>query len=148
MKRLFSFIVLAAFMMLLAVGCSTPTTVFEFDKAGKITKKTVTEKDAISKITESTKNKTIIAFSDGWVAYIQATIATVENPTPTGKMFAGKVMKCYMSILPDQQNIENIASIIQAMKSNLEVTGSGINNNTETTAETQKETTAAADVKD
>jgi len=131
MKYLFRIallLIVALFVMSYMSGCSTPTTICEFDKDGKITKKTVTEKDVFDKITESTKNKTIIAWSDGWAAYIQATIATPENPTPTGKIFAGKVMKCYMSILPKQQNIKSIAKIISAMKSGLQVDPTGIEN--------------------
>ena len=118
--------VIVLLVVLALAGCSTPTTICEFDKDGKITRKTVTERDIFDKITDSLKNKTVVAWSDGWVAYIQATIATTEEPLPIVKIFAGKVAKGYMSVLPGQANIENISKIIQATKSNTEIKTTGI----------------------
>jgi hypothetical protein len=134
MKKMFSFIVLAELLILLAAGCKTATTVCEFDKDGKITKQTTTEADAISKITASTKDKTVIAWSDGWAAYISASTATTEDPTPTGKIFAGKVAKGYISLLKDQTNFADIANVIKATKTDLSVTTSGASSTSSSTA--------------
>ena len=150
MKNLFSFVVLAIFIVLLAAGCKTTTTVCEFDKDGKITKQTTTEADVISKITASTKEKTVIAWSDGWAAYISVSTATTEDPTPTGKIFAGKVAKGYISLLINQQNFANIAAVIQATRSDLSVTNSGVmstSSNRAAISNTIKETTTANDNK-
>lgn len=129
MKSLLSFIVLAVLLLMVGFGCATAqTTICEFDKDGKITKKTVTgERDAIDKITASTKNKTVIAWTDGWLAYLVVSIATPENPTPTAKMGAGKVAKGLITILPGQQNVAEIAKIIEATKTTLTVSTKGIN---------------------
>ena len=132
MKRLFSFVVLIAMLSifgLLLTGCSTTsTTVCEFDKDGKIVKQTKTsQSNAIDKITESTKNKTVIAWSDGWAVHMTVSTATVENPTPTFKVFGGKVAKGLISILSNQQNVQDIAKIIQATKTDLTVSQDGIN---------------------
>lgn len=144
MKRLFSFIVLIAMLSIavLLSGCSTTqTTICEFDKDGKLTKKTVTgERDAIDKITDSTKNKTVIAWSDGWVAYIVASAATTEDPTPVAKMGAGKIAKGLITILPGQTNLADIAKIIQATKTTLTLSSKGINSTSDQSTETtQKE---------
>ena len=160
MRNYFSFIVLA-FILLAVVyltGCSTPqTTITELDKDGNITKITKTgERDAIDKLTDSTKNKSVIAWTDGWIAYISVSTATTEDPTPTGKISAGKVAKGYISLLPNQQNLEHIAEIIRATKTNLSVTTSGIDSSSSTktkvsdssATETTKEAAAAAEVKD
>ncbi|MDD5698500.1 MAG: hypothetical protein PHH77_07770 [Victivallaceae bacterium] len=142
MRKMFSLVVLAMLIALLAAGCKTTATVCEFDQDGKITKKTVTEADAIDKITKSTKNKTIVAWSDGWAAYISASTATTEDPTPTGKIFAGKVARGYISLLKDQQNFGDVAKVIQATKSDLSVSTSGVTSTSSNAVETSSNTTA------
>lgn len=121
-------------LAVMVTGCATPkATINEFDQSGKLVKQTITEDvDAIQKITEATKNKTIIAWSDGWAAYISASTATKEDPTPTGKIFAGKVAKGYISLLKNQKGLEHIAEIIYATKSDLKVTTSGVSNTSST----------------
>lgn len=121
-------IIISIFLLLFVGGCSTVnTTVFEFDKEGKVTKKIVTEeKGAFDKITESTKNKTILVWKSGWIAAVSASIATTENPVPSVSLYVGKVDRGYLSLLPNQQNIADIAAVIKACRSYLEVDSSGI----------------------
>lgn len=132
--------IVAVLLLGIGAGCKTnSTTICEFDKDGKIVKKTVTgDRDAIDKITDSTKNKTVIAWSDGWMAYVVASAVTTEDPTPIAKMGAGKIAKGLISILPNQQNIAEIAQIIQATKTTLSVTTQGINS-TDTPPQKAKE---------
>ena len=110
-------------------GCSTTTTtVTEFNDVGKITKTTVTtEKDAFDKVTQSTQNKTIIMWSNGWAAYLTASMATTEDPTPSIKIYAGKIAKGYIS-LKDNQKLANVANVITATKETLNVDAQGIKN--------------------
>ena len=75
----------------------------------------------IKTVTASTQGKTVVMWEDGWAAYISASSGTTEDPTPHGKIFAGKVNKGAVSILPDQQNLPGIARIIQATKSDIEI---------------------------
>ena len=51
--------------------------------------------------------------------YISASSGTVEDPTPHGKIFCGKVNKGALSLLPNQQGLPGIARIIQATKSDI-----------------------------
>lgn len=129
MKKIFAFI-LSLIVLLTITGCVTDNpTIYKFDKDGKLIEKIEGgESSAIDKITESTKNKTVIAWTDGWAAYMTVSTATTENPTPTAKMFAGKVAKGVIAILKDQKNVSNIAKIIQATKTDLSVSASGIDN--------------------
>ncbi len=107
---------------LLLTGCAaTRSTITEYDAAGNILKKTETSESIIATVTKSTQNKTVVMWEDGWAGYISISSGTTEDPTPHGKIFAGKVNKGAVSILPNQQNLPGIARIIQATKSDLSV---------------------------
>ena len=67
----------------------------------------------------------MVIWEDGWAGYISISSGTTEDPTPHGKIFAGKVNKGAVSILPDQKNVVGIAKIIQATKSDLSVSFDG-----------------------
>ena len=74
----------------------------------------------------STKNKSVIIWEDGWAAYILASTGTVNDPTPHGKMFCGKINKGWISILANQQNITDIAQIITATKNDVALSFDGV----------------------
>ena len=123
--------VIAAFSVLAAVyltGClsATQSTIKEFDASGNLTKETVTSESVVKNLVESTKNKTVIMWESGWMAYMAASTATTEDPTPTVKMFAGKADKGVISALPNQQNWDGIADAIRATKSDLAVSVTGV----------------------
>lgn len=107
---------------LLLTGCAaTRSMITEYDSAGNILKKTETSESIIATVTKSTQGKTVVMWEDGWAGYISISSGTTEDPTPHGKIFAGKVNKGAVSILPTQQNLPGIAKIIQATKSDLSV---------------------------
>ena len=111
----------------LLCGCaSTRGTITEFDKDGKITKVTESTQSVIQTLMSSTQNKSVIIWEDGWTAYISCSTGTVDNPTPHGKIFCGKVNKGWVSIVTGQQNIDQIASIIHATKSDISVSAEGL----------------------
>ena len=113
--------VIAGIVMFLT-GCgtlTTPSTVTEYDTDGRVTKVTVTRGSVIPEIVKSTKNKTVIAWKDGWMGYISISSGTTDDPTPHGKIFAGKVNEGAISILPGQTGLPGIARIIQATKSDI-----------------------------
>lgn len=119
MRIIIALMTVAAFVL---TGCtSTRSTITEYDSSGNIVKTTETSESVIRTVTDSTRNKTVVAWEDGWAAYISASSGTTEDPTPHGKIFAGKVNKGALSILPDQQNLPGIARIIQATKSDIEI---------------------------
>ena len=103
---------------LLLSGCAaTRSTITEYDAAGNILKKTETSESIIATVTKSTQGKTVVMWEDGWTGYISISSGTTEDPTPHGKIFAGKVNKGAISILPNQTGLPGIAKIIQATKS-------------------------------
>lgn len=108
-------------------GCTaTQSTVTEYDKDGKVVKTTVTSESVVSTLTKSTKDKTVIAWESGWAAYISASAATQEDPTPTVKLFAGKTDKGIISAHKDQASWDKISEVIRATKYELSVSATGV----------------------
>ncbi len=119
-KPLIIFGIATLMLVLLATGCtSTTSTILEYDETGNLVKRTESSESVIKTVTDSTKNKSVIVWEDGWAAYISVSSGTTEDPTPHGKLFAGKVNKGAISILPDQTALPGIAKIIQATKSDI-----------------------------
>lgn len=112
----------------LLTGCTaTKTIVTELDPAtGKAVKVTETAESVVSTLTKSTANKTVIAWESGWAAYISASMATTEDPTPSVKMFAGKTDKGIISAHKEQQNWGKLAEVIKATKYELELSTDGM----------------------
>jgi len=116
-----------AVLTLLLAGCMTSTsTVTEFDAAGHVVKKTVTNDSVVKSLTMSTKDKTVVAWESGWAAYLSASTATNDDPTPHVKIFAGKTDKGVISALSNQGNWDGIAGAINATKYDLSVTSQGV----------------------
>ena len=110
------------------IGCtSTCSTITEYDSAGNITRCTESSESVIKTVMESTANKTVVIWEDGWSGYISMSAGTAEDPTPHGKIYAGKINRGWLSILPNQQGVSNIERIVQATKSDISVTLEGIN---------------------
>lgn len=112
-------------------GCSSLSNrsiITEYTPEGKISRVTETNESVITRITESTKSKTVIAWESGWMAYLSASTATTQDPTPTVKMFAGKSDKGAISALPNQADWEGISKAIVATKQELKLTAAGISN--------------------
>lgn len=111
----------------ICAGCTaTETVVREYDAEGNLVKKTCTSESLVKDITESTKNKTLVVWENGWAAYLSASTATNDDPTPTVKMWAGKTSKGVISALPEQKNWKGIAASITATRENLRVSPSGM----------------------
>lgn len=109
-------------------GClaATRSIVTEYDKDGKVCRVTETSESVVASITKSTAGKTVVAWESGWAAYISASTATLEEPTPTVRMFAGKTDKGVISALPGQQDWTGIARTVTATKYALEVSPNGV----------------------
>ena len=126
-KKLFTLLLpLLAVALFVLTGCAaTRSTITEYDASGNILKKTETSESVISSVVKSTKNKSVIIWEDGWAGYISVSSGTLDDPTPHGKIFAGKVNKGAVSLLPNQSGLSGIAKIIQATKSDLSVSFDG-----------------------
>ena len=91
MKKITLFLSVCAYVFVLTGCTSTRSTITEYDSSGNIVKTTETSESVIKTVTASTQNKTVVMWEDGWAAYISASSGTTEDPTPHGKIFAGKV---------------------------------------------------------
>ncbi|MEG2076456.1 MAG: hypothetical protein RRY34_08130 [Victivallaceae bacterium] len=121
-----SMIALSSAMILLLSGCTaTQSTIKEYGADGKITRETTTSESVIKNVADSLKTKTVVVWENGWAAYVSISTATQEDPTPTGKLFAGKVAKGYISLLPGS-DITVVPAVIQATREELSVTSGGI----------------------
>lgn len=120
MRKLILTFAAAVAVAFIAAGCaSTTTTITEFDAEGNVIKTTETSESVIKTVVASTQGKSVLAWEDGWAAYLSVSSGTLEDPTPHGKMFAGKTNRGALSLLPNQQGLPGIARIIQATKSDL-----------------------------
>ena len=120
MRKLILTFAAAVAVAFIAAGCaSTTTTITEFDADGNVIRTTETSESVIKTVVASTQGKSVLAWEDGWAAYLSVSSGTLEDPTPHGKMFAGKTNRGALSLLPNQQGLPGIARIIQATKSDI-----------------------------
>lgn len=145
MRKSFIAVLLASLGVL--PGCFSPgeSTVLEYDSAGKVVKQTKTTEPLVKQLTESTKNKTVIAWESGWMGYISCALANTQDPTPHVKLFAGKADKGMISALPTQQNWSGIAETVLATKQDVNVSLTGISSTTSTGTSSAAATKAAID---
>lgn len=122
MKKTIIMIAFSAVMTVLSGCASTSSTVFEFDPDGKVVKETRTTESVMQTLINSTKNKSVVLWEDSLTAYMSVSGGTVDDPTPHGKIFAGKVNRGAVTLLPDQEDVANIAKVIHATKSDVELT--------------------------
>jgi len=139
---------LVALVTLFALaGCTTATTVTEYTPDGKVVKTTVAERDIVEKITESTKDKMVLAWSNGWAAYLKAEVTEVTSGTvtPTGEIFAGKLNKGYLSIPKGfKASGIDIPAIIAGTHENLSVGFTGASSASDTASANTTQTTTSA----
>lgn len=115
--------------MLALTGCMIgggTTTIKELDANGKVVKETVQKKPFVGYVTDSTKDKTLIIWTSGWVAEVSAAFMNTEDPTPHVKIYAGKLDKGIISAKPDTQNWDGIAKAVVATKQDLNLSLTGI----------------------
>ena len=99
-------------------------------------------------MTKSTQNKSVIIWEDGWAGYISVSSGTLDDPTPHGRIFAGKINKGAVSLLPNQSGLPGIAKIIQATKSDLSVGLDGATSESSEIATGSKTSTAGNTTKE
>lgn len=125
MKKALITVLAGAAVFLTACFSPTQTTISEYNSEGKLTKTTITSQSVIKSIAESTKDKSIITWESGWAAYLSASTATTQSPTPTFKLGAGKVDKGVITLHKEHKDI-GIAQIIKATRSQLSITTQGV----------------------
>lgn len=114
-----------ALPLLFLAGCFAPTanTVTEYDSAGNIVRVTETSESVVKSLVESTKDKTVILWDNSFLAYLSASAATMEDPTPTLKMGIGKADKGLISLKHENLNPAEIVSAARAGDLSLSATG-------------------------
>lgn len=117
---------IAAFLLSGCMIGGGTTTIKELDANGKVVKETVQKKPFVGYITDSTKDKTLIIWTSGWVAEVSAAFMNTEDPTPHVKIYAGKLDKGIISAKPDTQNWDGIAKAVVATKQDLNISMTGI----------------------
>lgn len=127
MKTLSVFSV-AAVVAVIGSGCFSPTksTITEYDADGRITRQTVTSESVVKTVVESTKDKSVIAWDNSWLAYLAVTTSTAEDPTPTMKMGVGRADKGAATI-HREHDLKLLPEIVEAIRAGeISVSGSGI----------------------
>lgn len=125
MKKFFLMLVAVFSLFLTACFAPTQTTVSEYNAEGKLVKTTVTSQSVIKSVVESTKDKSLITWQSGWAAYMSASTATTEDPTPTFKIGAGKIDKGMITLHKDHKDL-NVPEIIKSTRSQLTVATTGV----------------------
>lgn len=125
MRKFFLSMVAVFSLFLTACFAPTQTTISEYNADGKLVKTTVTSESVIKSVVESTKDKSLITWQSGWAAYMSASTATTEDPTPTIKMGAGKIDKGMITLHKDHKDL-NVPEIIKSTRSQLTLTTTGV----------------------
>ncbi|OGV32835.1 MAG: hypothetical protein A2020_07960 [Lentisphaerae bacterium GWF2_45_14] len=109
-------------------GCSSTSTITEFDAQGKITKVTDTKESVVEQVIASTKEKTVFIFDKGWWFGAEASIFSPESPVPITRILAKKNNRGVLSIRQDQRGMAEIRDIVKAAleTESLAVTASGV----------------------
>ena len=109
-------------------GCFAPTraVVREFDGEGRLVRECETSESVVASLTKTTASKSVVVWESGWAAYLTATAATLENPTPQIRLFAGKTDRGMISALPGETHWAEIAEAVRATKYDLSVSGDGV----------------------
>jgi len=134
----------AAFLL---TGCLSPTqsTIEEYDASGKIVKTTVTSESVIKNLVDSTKDKSVVVWDNSWLAYISASAATTEDPTPTVKMGVGRADKGALTLHKDH-SIDQAAAIIGAARAGeISVSATGVSEKSTDEKKTAAATVAASE---
>lgn len=121
-------ILLCALMLTAVSGCFSPSEniVREFDAGGKVIKESVTRESIVKNVVESTKTKFVVLWDNSFLAFLQATAATVETPTPALKLGVGKADRG-MITAPQGSSPAVLAKIVEALRSGeWKVSSSGI----------------------
>ncbi len=113
----------------LIAGCSTTTkTTTVFDEKGTIVAQEVLgEKDAFDKVTNSTKEKTIFVWSNGWFARLRFKIPFLKDAFQFFDMTVGELNTGRLHI-KDGAHLQYVKDAINATKESLTANKEGVKN--------------------
>ena len=137
MKKFLAFIFGIALFGVMMVGCTgTGSTVTEYDPVtGKVLKVTTTTESVASTVVSSTKDKVVAVYDNSFLAYISASTATTEDPTPTLKFALGKSDKGVLT-MPKECDQRYASKIVEAMRAgDITMSATGVSYGTEAVEE-------------
>ncbi|MEA4863396.1 MAG: hypothetical protein VB042_08825 [Victivallaceae bacterium] len=114
---LFVLLMLFALFGVMLTGCTgTGSTVTEYDPAtGAVVKVTQTSESVVSSVVASTKDKIVAVYDNSFLAYVSASTATTEDPTPHVKFGLGQADKGALT-MPKDCDVSVAPKIIEAMR--------------------------------
>jgi hypothetical protein len=121
MKKLVTIAMLVILAILISgilAGCTSTSTIKEFDEKGNLIKETTTNESVVEQVIASTKNKTVVAFREFYCVGLRAEPST-ENFFSLQCAYMHKNTGV-ISILKDQQNLEHIAKMIYNMNKQIQ----------------------------
>ncbi len=125
--RRYSLIAAAAVAVATLTGCTgTGTTITEYDSEGRVVKVTQTSESVVSSVVASTKDKIVAVYDNSFLAYVSASTATTEDPTPHVKFGIGQADKGMLT-MPKECDQQYASKIIEAMRAGeIGVSASGV----------------------
>ncbi|MEA4863530.1 MAG: hypothetical protein VB042_09505 [Victivallaceae bacterium] len=110
------FVCLLLFGVLFAGCTGTGSTVTEYDPVtGNVVKVTQTSESVVSSVVASTKDKIVAVYDNSFLAYVSASTATTEDPTPHVKFGIGQADKGALT-MPRDCDVSVAPKIIKAMR--------------------------------
>ncbi len=131
MKKLTLFLAVFTVLIIsfLFSGCTTTTkTTTVFDEKGTIVaQEVIGEKDAFDKVTNSTKEKTIFVWSNGWFARLRLKIPFLKDAFQFFDMTVGELNTGRLHI-KDGAHLQYVKDAINATKETLTANKEGVKN--------------------
>lgn len=129
MKKVMTVFLLVSMLAILN-GCNS-TCVKVYDPVTKnLLSETTTSSDIAGTISANLKDKMVFIWETGWVAYASISMSTTDDPTPTGKFWAGNVNKGYFSAPKDMDfskfKFDEFAKAVRSTNKDLSVGKDGI----------------------
>ncbi|MEA4861701.1 MAG: hypothetical protein AB7F40_05260 [Victivallaceae bacterium] len=125
--RKYSFIMAVVLAAAAFAGCTgTGTTITEYNSEGRVVKVTQTSESVVSSVVASTKDKIVAVYDNSFLAYVSASTATTEDPTPHVKFGIGQADKGMLT-MPKECDQQYASKIIEAMRAGeIAVSASGV----------------------
>jgi len=123
----FSLLTAAALAVVTLAGCTgTGTTITEYDSEGRVVKITTTTESVVATVVESTKDKTVAVYDNSFLAYVSASSATTDDPTPHVKFGIGQADRGMLT-MPKECDQQYASKIVEAMRAGeISVSASGV----------------------
>lgn len=125
-KYLFCMFLIGLLFCISGCGTLTESELMEYDSSGKMIRLQRNRESLIHSVMNSTKNKNVVYWESGWRATFSVNMATMEHPTPSFEVYAGKFNRGLISSLPAEKHLGDIANVIRSAKDELEVSRDGI----------------------